>query len=97
MNMPGRRSKLVTFRVSLDEYRKLCQACADRGLRSVSELTRTCLQGVLSDNCPDGKVDDQIHDLWTRFQLLSAEFERLSQQVEVSNSPATLSGSKLNA
>ena len=42
------RSRLVTFRVTEDEYEELRQACLVVGSRSVSELARTALRGIIA-------------------------------------------------
>jgi hypothetical protein len=82
MKMVGRRSKMVSFRVSPEEYRSLCQACSTQGLRSVSELARTAVQTVIRGNGLSGTFDDQLHDLRARVQDLATECERLSRYVE---------------
>ena len=82
MKMVGRRSKLVSFRVSPEEYLNLCQACSTQGLRSVSELARTAVQTLIRGKGPSETFDDQLKDLRARVQDLAAEFERLSRYVE---------------
>ena len=39
---------MVSFRVSPEEYRSLCQACSAQGLRSVSELARAAVQTMIN-------------------------------------------------
>jgi hypothetical protein len=97
MNTLSRRSKLVSFRVSPDEYRSLCEACSDRGLRSVSELARSALDDVLGGNNRLGNIGDQLQNLWMRVQFLTAEFERLSRHIESPRPVAPCSESKPNA
>src|SRR3954464_13152709 len=82
MKMVGRRSKMVSFRVSPEEYRSLCQACSTQGLQSVSELARTAVQAVIGGNGVPRTFDDQLQDLRARLQDLATEFERLSHYVE---------------
>lgn len=39
----GRRSKIVWFRVSLDEYQRMLDCCASTGARSISDLARVAV------------------------------------------------------
>lgn len=40
MNVLKRRSRLVTFRTSAEEYETLLQSCIDSGARSIAEFAR---------------------------------------------------------
>src|SRR4051794_32114321 len=82
MKMVGRRSKMVSFRVSPEEYSSLCQACSAQGLRSVSELARTAVNNMIRGSRITATVDDQLQDLRARVQTLSTEVERLSRHVD---------------
>jgi Arc/MetJ-type ribon-helix-helix transcriptional regulator len=73
---------MVSFRVSPEEYRSLCQACSAQGVRSVSELARAAVQMLIKAKTVSEAFDDQLQDLRTRVQFLSAELERLSRHVE---------------
>ena len=44
MSVLKRRSKLVSFRLSDEEYEKLRVACVAEGARSISEFARSALQ-----------------------------------------------------
>jgi hypothetical protein len=44
MSVFKRRTKLVSFRVSDEEYEKLQGACVAEGARSISEFARSALQ-----------------------------------------------------
>lgn len=76
------RNKMVSFRVSAEEYRNLCQACATQGVRSVSELARAAIQLLIAGNSVTVTLHDEVRELGTRVQFLSTELERLSRQVQ---------------
>jgi hypothetical protein len=82
------RNKIVTFRVSAEEYRRLCEACAAQGVRSVSELARAAMQLLIAGNSVTVTLHDEVKELRTRVQYLSTELERLSRQVGREPGPA---------
>ena len=49
MPPPRPRSKMLSVRLSDDEYRELKTLCAIRDVRSVSEVARRAMQALLSD------------------------------------------------
>ncbi len=56
------RSRMISVRLSEDEYSALQQLCASTGARSVSDLTRdamrTLLNGESRENSPSSFVDE---------------------------------------
>ncbi len=57
---------MVSFRLSPEEYRQLRDACATQGVRSVSELARAAMQGLIA---PDGRavpLHTQVQELRDR-------------------------------
>jgi hypothetical protein len=59
MSVVKRRSKLVSFRVSDEEYEKLQGACMAEGARSISEFARSALQRTvrIQNNALDSHKD----------------------------------------
>ena len=83
MTMIDRKSKMVSFRLSPEEYRQLRDACAARGLRSVSELARTSMQSVISSgNGSSLPLHQQMQELRERVTQLSDKIDRLTGQTE---------------
>lgn len=82
MNMIDRKSRMVSFRLSSEEHRLLCEACVAHGVRSLSELARTALQGLIVTNGPDLPLHLQVQELRDRLATLSQQIERLSQSAE---------------
>jgi hypothetical protein len=79
--MIDRKSKMVSFRLSPDEYYDLRNACASRGVRSVSELARTAMQALIGASATRATVDGQLDDLRRLVIQLSHEIDRLAEKV----------------
>lgn len=72
------KSKMVSFRLSADEYSRLRDAASAAGVNSLSELARTALQQIL--NTHDGHsvpLDEQVRGLRARIDTISSELDRL--------------------
>lgn len=82
MNMIDRKSKMVSFRLSPEEYRQLRDACATQGVRSVSELARAAMQGLIAPDGPAVPLQTQVQELRDRVTLLSEQVDRLSRELE---------------
>ncbi len=81
-----RKSKMISFRLSGEEYRLLQGACSKTGARSVSELARAAMQRIiLEDNFRSGSTDHELRELKVRFNVLAAEVQRLSRLVKHSD------------
>ncbi|MGA2114353.1 MAG: hypothetical protein ABSH56_06340 [Bryobacteraceae bacterium] len=77
MNVDYRRSRMVTFRVSTEEYQSLEEACVSRRVRSISELARSAMQQWIGQACRSNPVEVE-----RRIQVLAEELERLQQLVQ---------------
>ena len=77
----NRKTKMVTFRLSFDEYERLRGFCQSKGQRSVSDLARTALQAMVDrGDVPDFQA--RLSDMELRLHLLSQEVGRLRQGSE---------------
>lgn len=79
-NKEARRTKLVTFRLSPEEYHTLEAACTAHRVRSVSDLTRDAVQQWIQGSPYNG--------LWSPSPLnpptsLAAELERVENCIRV--------------
>ena len=85
MTLLDRRSKMVSFRLSPREYQRLQNACAQYGVRSVSELARAAMDHIIrSAPAPangSGHWRDEVSELRDRVRNLSTELERLAARV----------------
>jgi hypothetical protein len=83
-----RRSKMVSFRLSEQEYQDLLVLCEQRGSRSISDLARDAVFNLLvptnghsngNGHGADGSVIElRVHDLDGRMQELDREVKRLA-------------------
>jgi hypothetical protein len=81
-----RRSKMISFRISEEEYENFVGLCASHGVRSLSDLARDALHrlsAVPNHNGDNGSSAalDAVH-LHSRIAKLEGEIERLTRIVE---------------
>lgn len=79
-----RRSKMVTFRLSEQEYQELLSYCLNRGTRSLSDLAREALQELLASSNGDRNGDGleiEVEKLHGRMEQLDHELKRLASLV----------------
>lgn len=76
-----RRSRLVYFRVSEDEFQQLNDLCAASGARSISDLARQAIQKAL-----EGGVGNGGHardgDLADRIDRLTSMVKGLEERIQ---------------
>jgi hypothetical protein len=85
MSVLKRRSRMISFRVSEDEYVGLKNLCVNEGARSVSDMARDAVQRLIAKRSPN-------HPLETVVQVLQGKIEALD--VEVKRLGKTLNGQK---
>ena len=75
-----RRSRMVSFRLSEQEYQDLRQLCERVGSRSVSDLARDAVFNVLApaNGTSNGVQDGAVDALATRMKELDREIKRLT-------------------
>ena len=83
MNMLKRRSRMVSFRLSEEEYEGLKHICITVGARSLSDIARDAVQRLLSNNT-ESKIDgdEQLRVLYERMDALDHEVKRLAGLVD---------------
>jgi chromosome segregation ATPase len=80
--MVDRRSKMVSFRLSWEEYKAYREACAAAGVRSLSELARAAMQNLITSRSNGNSLDDQVGELRHQVAQLSREVERIARRVD---------------
>ena len=85
-----RRDRIVVFRLTQDEYKRLQRACTRTGARNLSDFTR----GQLLDRALAGAWADRFEGRLSAFEKRMAELHagvrqitRLLKQIANSNSP----------
>lgn len=92
-NKDSRRTRIITFRVSPEEYRTVEAACVTHKLRSVSDLARDAVQKWISVNGPhDGArptppyraipLEAELERVESDIQAFARELDRLQRLVE---------------
>lgn len=75
------RSRMLSVRLSLEEYEQLKQLSSLFGARTLSDLARKALQSLLGNPCnlPPENIGTNLSDLGKRLTFLDRKVERLSQ------------------
>jgi len=81
MSVLKRRSRMISFRVSEDEYTGLKNLCVNEGARSVSDMARDAVQRLISKQ-PGNKTSWPNDHLVTVVQLLQGKIEALDLEVK---------------
>lgn len=77
-----RRSRLVTFRVSAEEYGALTQSCIDCGARSIADFARmAALQRVQTSHVPAGNLSGDLTTLSKGLRQLDLELGDLRKRI----------------
>ena len=76
----SRRDKMISFRLSAEEYEAYKDACSREGMRSLSELARVGLQQMFMGQ-QGISIDNRLNALRERIQFLATELERITAEV----------------
>lgn len=82
----NQKSKMVSFRLSVDEYVRLREACLAAGIQNVSELARAAMHRIIDD--ADGHhivIDAQVQDLREKIANITDELNRISGKLTKTN------------
>src|SRR5262245_40176439 len=88
MGILKRRTRLISFRLSDDEYQALLEITAIQGARSISDFSRTALRQVMKGNSStlnqesEGAFSNHVQDLIRSMQELGSVITKLSGQIE---------------
>jgi hypothetical protein len=80
--MIDRRTKMISFRMSWDEYRALQNACTTVGVRNLSELARGAMQQLIASGRNGAPLYDQVCELRGQMSLLSDEVKRIIERID---------------
>ena len=76
-----KKSKMISIRLSPEEYQSLKDIYPARGVRSISELARNAMNQVLNGNShpPANDLETHVRILDTRLTSLQGEVTQLSR------------------
>lgn len=75
------RSRMISVRLSEDEYSALQQLCAATGARSVSDLTRDAMRALLNKQVRETAQSGDIDEFRSRLGNLDQRVNDLAQLV----------------
>jgi hypothetical protein len=82
MTLLTSRNKLVSFRLSAEEYEALKNYCVARKVRSISELAReSILQHVYADDSKRNLVSTDLVTLASSFEEIDVALKALSGRI----------------
>jgi hypothetical protein len=76
-----KKTKMISVRLSLEEYESLKTVYPSRGVRSVSELAREGMRQILIGAGPSPTLEHQVRSLNTKVNGLQSELTQLSRIV----------------
>lgn len=76
------KSRMVSFRLTAEEYERVRDLCFSQGLPSVSEMARTALHSLLKnpDGLPAQSLEGRISELEGRVRILASDLKRLQSR-----------------
>ena len=78
MSVLKRRSRMISFRVSEDEYAGLKNLCIDKGARSVSDMARDAVHRLVTNHSwPNNQLETVVQVLQGRIEALDIEVKSL--------------------
>ena len=84
MSVMKRKTRMLSIRLSEDEYERLKELCVAEGARSISDLTRSAVQRMLypSQAEPSVHLVERMQQLDGMVRVLNREVQRLSLLVD---------------
>jgi hypothetical protein len=82
------KSRMVSFRLTADEYERVRDLCFSHGLPSVSEMARTAIHSLLRDPSllPAQSLEGRVAELEGRVRILASDVRKLQTRTETSTS-----------
>ena len=81
MSLTIRKSKMISFRLSPEDYQTLKDTCEQQGIRSISDLARTAMQKLIASGWQPIPLSDEVRELRNRVRMLSLQLDQLSTAV----------------
>jgi hypothetical protein len=94
MNVLKRRSRMVSFRLSEEEYESLRDICLTAGARSISDIARDAVHRLIGSGGEQKQdIETQLRLLHERVDLIDQEVRRLAGRLESHAATFDASGS----
>lgn len=84
------RSRMISFRLTAEEYDKFRELCFTQGVRSVSEMARAAMHLLVQQpaRLPQEALESRVAELEGRLHMLALEMKKLTYN-GVSNAPGS--------
>ena len=93
MSVLKRRSRMISFRVSEDEYAGLKNLCVTGGARSVSDMARDAVHRLITKHpWPNDQLETVVQVLQGKIEALDVEVKRLGQALNRQKSTQSIAG-----
>jgi Arc/MetJ-type ribon-helix-helix transcriptional regulator len=81
----NQKTRMISFRVSEEDFRLLREVCLGEGFGSCSDLVRTAVQELISNRSQRGAtaVADAVQSLITRVELIDQSLKGLMNSVNL--------------
>jgi hypothetical protein len=79
------RNRMISFRLSVEEYEKFRELCLANGIRSLSEMARVAINNFLNQTpqtAAQTSLDARVSDLEARLHVLSNELKRQKSLID---------------
>lgn len=75
------RSRMISFRLTAEEYEKFRELCFAQGIGSLSEMARAAINMLLQQpaRAPQEALESRVTELEGRLHMLALELKKLSQ------------------
>lgn len=77
-----RRTRIVSFRVSEEEYQDLVSLCLTRQARSISDFARLVTLGQFEVNGSEAKAESALQQIHRKLGAIDREVRRLAELIE---------------
>lgn len=82
------RRRMISVRLSDDEYTALKALCLIRGARSVSDLTRDAVRSLLKRNEREDLLGERLEEFRLQMKGLDQKIEQLASRINPSKNEA---------
>jgi len=90
MTVAKRKNRMISFRLSDEEYEHLVNLCETQSARSLSDLARSAMQSLIANGGVIGggdRIEERLSHLDGRLNALGEAVERLSQLIPADGGP----------
>jgi len=89
----NRKTKMISLRLSNEEYETLHNLYRAHGSRSISDFARNAMQKVISGAAPSRSLETRLQELDGKMSALDHEVSRLVKLLEDRAAPAVRTAS----